>query len=412
MDEVLIAGGGFAASMAALRLLQLGFRPRLLIGDRPDIAGIEILPAAVHPLLATLELGPALAELGPSCAIGMVRRWMGSSPEFRPGHALHVERLALRRRMLGEATRRGAAIERVDRLSRAPETRGGWVRYDGRDYVAALDATGRRAAWSRPILRYARTRADVFAVPVAAALPYGVVLQLPHGWAYRADHEGAATIGIIGSPGPPSDRLPEEVAAAFDLPEARSATYLGRRPAFAQAAGAPLHGRVIAIGDAAFAHDPIGGRGLSFALGSAFAAAAAVKTLRERPKDAAAAMLYYRRYVESEQARHLAFLRDFYAGAPVRPPLALPDNLRWRGAVQSTALNFDDGVRIGDAVRLSDGGWTRWLGRFDLLRLRDICGGGRPLAEVLARLTESGLGADHAKMLLLWALEKGLVGRC
>ena len=59
--------------------------------------------------------------------------------------------------------------------------------------------------------------------------------------------------------------------------------YLGRRPAFPQSVATPLRGRVIAIGDAAFSHDPIGGRGLSFALGSAFAAAAVLKTWRDHP---------------------------------------------------------------------------------------------------------------------------------
>ncbi len=317
--EVLIAGAGIAAASAALRLLQLGFMPRLLAVDRHEIGGVEMLPASAYPLLETLGLGAVLAGLRSARATGLLQRW-GESEEFRPGRALHMDRLALREAVLAEAMRRGAAIERVARLPPRPVPSRGGVRCGEITAFAALDATGRRAAWSQPTVKYGRMQADLFAAALAEPLEGGRVARLTSGWAYCAAHDGIATIGVVAPPRPRGDDRMEEAIGALGVSPRDTLSALGRRPAFPQAAAAPIRARVLAIGDAAFAHDPIGGRGISFALGSAFAAAATLRSWRDHPERRAAARLYYRRYVAAEQGRHLAFLREFYA-AP-RPKLA------------------------------------------------------------------------------------------
>jgi hypothetical protein len=232
---------------------------------------------------------------------------------------------------------------------------------------------------------------------------------LGSGWAYWARHNGVATIAVIAAPRPRRDRLPTDAAAAFDVSDPESAEYLGRRPAFAQAAGTPIRGPILAIGDAAFAHDPIGGRGLSFALGSAFAAAATLKTWRDRPDQSATACLYFERYVAAERTRHLAFLEELHGAPRPLPPTRLPKMLQWCGRVVPSQLSFPDGIAMGDAVCLSDGGQARWVGGFDLLRLRDICVGAQPSATVLDLLTANGLAREEAQLLLTWALDKHLI---
>ena len=70
---VVIAGAGFAAACAALRLLAAGFRPVLLQSPRArDLGGVEILPAAMADQLALLGLGDVLARAPrwPSCCAG------------------------------------------------------------------------------------------------------------------------------------------------------------------------------------------------------------------------------------------------------------------------------------------------------------------------------------------------------
>lgn len=408
--EVLIAGAGIAAASAALRLLQLGFVPRLLAVDRREIGGVEMLPASAYPLLETLGLGAVLAGPRPARATGLLQRW-GESEEFRPGRALHVDRLALREAVLAEALRRGAAIERVARLPPRPAPSRGGVRCGEITAFAALDGTGRRAAWSQPTVKYGRMQADLFAAALAEPLEGGRVARLTSGWAYCAAHDGIATIGVVAPPRPRGDDRMEEAIGALGVSPRDTLSPLGRRPAFPQAAAVPIRARVLAIGDAAFAHDPIGGRGISFALGSAFAAAATLQSWRDHPERRTAARLYYRRYVAAEQSRHLAFLREFYAAPRSKLALELPSKLRWRGRILRSALALEDGIATGDAVRLPDGGEARWLGRFDLLRLSHICARAQPSSAVLALLEKDGLAAEQARLLLLWALEKQLIAR-
>jgi hypothetical protein len=254
-------------------------------------------------------------------------------------------------------------------------------------------------------------QADLFAGALADPPEGGRVARLASGWAYCAEHDGIATVGVVAAPRPRGDDRIAEAIAALGISPRATLSYLGRRPAFPQAAATPIKGRVLAIGDAAFAHDPIGGRGISFALGSAFAAAATLRSWRDHPEQRGAARLYYRRYVAAEQGRHLAFLREFYAAPREKPALELPGRLRWRGRIARSALALEDGIVAGDAVRLPDGGEARWLGRFDLLRLSHICARAQPSSTVLALLEKDGLAAEQARLLLLWALEKQLIAR-
>jgi 2-polyprenyl-6-methoxyphenol hydroxylase-like FAD-dependent oxidoreductase len=151
MPRIVIAGCGFAGGVMALRPLQLGFAVTLLKGPRPDIGGVEIIPSRARYLLSELGLSEAFAAIRPDYGMGILRRLGSSTPEFRVGPALHVERLALRRAVIAEAAARGAEIRNFYLLPEPDQSA-----------FAFIDATGRRAAWSRPVVRYGRNRADIF----------------------------------------------------------------------------------------------------------------------------------------------------------------------------------------------------------------------------------------------------------
>jgi len=96
----------------------------------------------------------------------------------------------------------------------------------------------------------------------------------------------------------------------------KGARYLGRRPAFPQWCENPIEGRRIAVGDAAFAYDPLAGQGIRFALASAFAAASVIQCWKENG-DHGTANCFYGDFVRQARARHLEFLAKL---EPIFPP--------------------------------------------------------------------------------------------
>lgn len=406
---VVIAGTGFAATCAALRLLAAGFRLVLLQLPRThDIEGVEILPAAMADQLALLGLGDVLARADASQAEGVEVNWDRGDDGSHRYRTLHIDRLALRREALVEATARGAEVRSIAHLP-ALATHSEWVDCAGQRFCAALDATGRRAVWARPVERLGRTCADIFVVATSAFSQRARVIRLPGGWVYATGSGGKATLGIVREKPSRQASVPDEIWQALRLPRPLPVRRLGRRPAFPQYATAPVRGRVLAVGDAAFAHNPIAGRGLSFAIGSALAAATTVASWSNWPDSCADAAEYYREYVAAERRRHLSFLASLDNGpSPIRQ-INSSQVLSWQAQVEMAPLAIGERIRREAAIRLNDGGFVRWLGGFDLLRLRALCAvPARPDAMV-ARLRALGLGGTEAALLLQWAVEKGVL---
>ncbi len=394
MDEVIIAGCGVAASFLALRAQQLGLAARLLRVRAPSVAGVEIIPASAGRLRDVLDLGDVLAGLGAGLGDGLTRRHTDATIDVAPGRSLHVDRVKLRDALLAEAARRGARILDVERLPAPDPT------------VWSVDATGQRAVSSRPVVRRGpRVAADIFGPETAIAPGAGRLALLDRGWAYLASDQTITTVGVVGRHrGVPS--LDTESRQALSLPPNINFRFLGRRPAFVQWARAPVVGRRLTIGDAAFHHDPIGGRGISFALGSAFAAAAVLATSRDDPSAEDTARAYYEDYVASEIRRHLAFLN----GEPA-PPAApeLPERLQWIAPAAPGGLVVGARVVSGEIFRLASGHPIRWAGGFDLARLRQLTIEAQPTAAVAEHLRAHGLSAAEAQSALAWALAQGLV---
>jgi hypothetical protein len=380
----------------ALRSLQLGLDVILLDVPRPDIGGVEIIPSSARHLLSELRLNEALTTIRPGYGVGMLRCLDGGVPEFREGRALHVDRLALRRAVIAEAASRGAKIRTLRQLP-APDA----------GAFASIDATGRRAAWSHPVKRYGRSVADVFSAPESASRFTSLVVGPSEAWGYAAADEDGTTIGVIHDGRLPRLEIERAIRPKFGLAQDTLLIYLGRRPAFPQSAAAPLWGQVLAIGDAAFSHDPIGGRGLSFALGSAFAAAAVLQTWRDHPARWQGAAAYYADYVAAEKRRHLAFISGDQKQAP--QPQPVPSHVVWSGKEARTPLALEDGIDVADVALTQAGTPVRWLGRFDVLELKAQCDRVQRASALIEALSRRGFTATEATAMIDWALRNGLL---
>lgn len=408
--RVVIAGAGFAAACAALRLLAAGFRPVLLQSPRArDLGGVEILPPAMADQLALLGLGDVLARAGASPAEGVEVIWGRSDDGPHRYRTLHVDRLALRREALVEAMARGAEIRSVAQVPALSASRGEWVDCAGQHFFAALDATGRRAVWAHPVERLGRTCADIYTVATSAFRQLAHVIRLPSGWAYAVGSGGKATLGIVREKPSREASPPDDIWQALGLPSSFPVRRLGRLPAFPQYSFAPVRGRMLAVGDAAFAHNPIAGRGLSFALGSALAAATTVASWSKCPAACADAAEYYREYVAAERRRHLAFLQSLDDGPPPIQPIGSYHFLSWKAQVAMTPLSLGGCIRREPAIRLNDGGFVRWLGDFDLLELRALCAASIRPDSLIVGLSALGLSRRQAGLLLHWAVQHGVL---
>ncbi len=396
-----MAGGGVAAGAAAIRLRRLGFAVRLLVRRRAGPAGIEALPQRALGLLDVLG-EPALVSDsgGVSVAAGDATTAL-----------VHVERRALARTFVDRARSLGAVVDEMEKLPPAAVV--------SPTAAAVIDATGRAAAWSRPL--------DVDGHDVAWQFEGrpepDLALRVVHGdgwWAYRLGTPSTTWAGVVMTAAPTVD------AAAADAGEGlrrlgldpASMASRGRRAARVQRARRPVAGRRIAIGDAALAHDPIAGAGIRFALASALAAATTVATWIDDPGRRDLAAAYYDEMVAGEHGRHLEARRAVHAGdrgplldqSPVDPlPVAVPDVVRFAAAVVETPLAVDGLVRPGPAVRLPDGTRTRWLGSFDLLVLARLAADPIPRIVLLARLQTEGLDVAAARAVLSWAAGHGLL---
>ncbi len=398
--EVIVAGGGIAATATAIRLRELGLGVRLLV--RPGAAGdsIEALPQRALDLLDILGEPQLVIDAG-GVAVGSD----GRSPPM-----LHVERRALAEAFLDRARERGAMVAEVPRLPPASAL--------APSAHAVIDATGRAAAWSRPLVTDSHDVARQFQGPPRTDLALRMV-QGDQWWAYRLGTPSTTWAAVVVDGADAVDRVLAAHALRRLGLDPDEMMPRGRRAARVQRALHPVDGRRIAVGDAALAHDPVAGAGIRFALASAIAAAAVVANWADDPARHDQAADYYTELVAGEHRRHLGARRAIHARASdatlleeapeAGPP---PDVVRFAASIVETPLVIDGVIQPGQAVRLPDGTQTRWLGSFDLLHLARLSSDPIPRIVLLARLQAEGLGAVDARAVLAWALRHHLLAAC
>ena len=212
--------------------------------------------------------------------------------------------------------------------------------------------------------------------------------------------------------------IPEQVGVVLDA--GRAAQYARGRGAAAQAQWAerPIEGGLVAVGDAAFACEPSAGQGVLFALHSASAAAAVLENLRDGVH-VSAAEAYYRELVDGARRRHVfntalaeaSALTEHAVSRPPHGPLDPHVRLRFNAHLVPSGLRRDARVVPALAVRLRDGGLTRWVGGFDILALDELARTQPTTQALLTALVDRGLGERQACALLQWCEKEGVLCR-
>jgi len=426
--DVVIGGAGMAASATALALLGSGIKPLLLYCDRPSLRMLEAIPQPAMPLFDALRVSDILRGMHHP-ASGIENSWRPERPVARASPLVVVERIKLAERLFAEAQARGASVYRCPRLPALRPHHDSITLELGaerRSYAAAIDATGRSAFWSRPVDRFRSMVAQVFAAPAVVSSQALAVLRMSDCWVYRLSSPDCATVTMVA---PPGSRTPLSSLrlSRLGIP-AGELRFIGRRAASAQWSRAPILDARVAVGDAALAHDPISGQGIRFALGSALAAAATVRTWLESPAERQYASDFYAEFVATERNRHLSFLERLYgfssfeakdmdygrSRAGVIPGVDEVDSvqhLRFSGRTDVAGVNLDGRIRRGEVVRLSDGGAVRWAGGFDLLKLRDLMHGPTSIGRIVQMLADENLTRQQSVILVDWCLRKGILSR-
>jgi flavin-dependent dehydrogenase len=412
--KVVVAGTGVAAAAVASRLIDAGCTVSLLRRPAPSFQGAEILPPEARAQVEALGWNEVFDDADASVVESFENHWNRDEPFVKPGPFLHVERTALARSALNFVAKRGATVHDVQRLPPLGTNNSEvvLVELDGslRRFDAAIDATGRTAAWSKPVRRQGCQLADVFEGPPGSTPWRGRVVSenARERWAYRAGLVAYTTVGVVAL-GSPQRELDPTLARALDV-SAGNYRFVGRRPSFSQWAAEPIVGRRLAIGDAAFASDPLAGQGLRFAMASALAAAAAVDAL-VRANRPALAFEYYQDFVNSARARHHSALSDLDAGpAPSAAVSRVPEIVRFTARPRLAALNVGGALASDVAYEFPDGGLVRWVGGFDLRVLARLAHQPILAHELSTRLRAEGLSAMDTHRLIVFCLSRDILG--
>ncbi|WP_170323429.1 NAD(P)/FAD-dependent oxidoreductase [Cryptosporangium phraense] len=329
--DVAVVGGGPAGSATARRLALDGYRVVVLERSRFSTPRVgESLSPAVTPSLRALGVREPFDALGPRPSYGVRSSWgtdSSSSTLSDPhGPGWYVDRAAFDRMLASAAEAAGASV-RLGVVCREVRPGGaGWtLRLSTGGEVSArvvVDATGRAARLGRR--RDAERIAFDRLVAVTGFAPdpdpggFGLVETVPEGWWYCAPAGAGRLVAMLLTDADlaRSGRLTTSSEWAARLGP-RTAERVGPAGTLrvVPARSHRLHRREftepwVAVGDAAFAVDPITGDGVAKALRGAADAAGAVVALLGGDTGPLRA---YEDALDRETTAYLHRRADFYA---------------------------------------------------------------------------------------------------
>lgn len=315
--RIVVAGAGPAGVATASALARLGHDITLLAppSQRHGVEGLSFRVVEGLRAAGLTHVADSLAE-----PVERISRWNGE--EQSAGQEWLVDRRDLDAALSMAA--RAFADMRAGHLISAIEQENGVIATirdrDGPEELVRADflveARGRGAPGAAHRITGPRTVA--LCRRQSTALPPSTFLETSaEGWAWLAvPRTGDAYVQLsTGSALPGHETLPayfEALLGAFPSIRARidhSTTHspVEARLATAGLAVKPVQARVLRVGDAALALDPLSGHGVFEAIAGAFAAAATINTILKRPEDADIARRFYNdRAASTFQARALS----------------------------------------------------------------------------------------------------------
>ena len=312
-SEVVVAGGGPAGSILAMRLAELGHDVCLIEKEsfpREHIG--ESLPPSIGPLLSFAGLKDAVEAAGFLRTLGSWVRWQGSL-DFRETTTAgyQVARARFDTILLDAARARGVRIIQ-------PAT------FD-RDQVQArmvADATGRRCvsggtkqvSGPRSLALYAYWEGQHWKDACSR------VEALDDAWIWAAPlGEGKSIVAVFTDPAS-HGKYEDFVRQAKLIPPGGLAGPVRVCDATPWRSETMAGSEFIRVGEAAFTIDPLSSQGVQTAIASALQAAVVVHTVLSRPEDAELAVSFYNARQKAAAVRHSIIAASLYAQvAAVRP---------------------------------------------------------------------------------------------
>src|SRR5574337_642400 len=409
---IVIAGNGISASALAFLLRDSGFGVIMIAPrSRPRAHVVEALPQAAVHLLHEIGLSAALSTAEPVAVAGFDNRYHGHTRRL-DGTWTHVDRTKLAHHCLRAAARRHGAtmMPAPSGPAHADADDGGVAIGLGQTMLRAfalVDATGRAARWSRPVRRAAPATATLYAGGPQIRPRRGMIHRIDAGWVYRLDHPAATTIGVVSDSATARPEFDAQLGAAVGADRA-GVVEVGVRSASVQWSVRPVRRRQLAIGDAALALNPLAGQGVRFALASATAAAAVLRTWADGGSDRLSSG-YYQSLVDGVRTRHLAKLAEMRGdpgSAQPHPdaPIALDCPVRFSAPSMLAGQNCGGRIVARECFALADGGLVRSVAGIDLAWVRDAAATQPVVTDVAAALTARGVSEESARLVVGWAL--------
>lgn len=335
MDEsfdVLVVGGGPAGSALALDLSRRGFLVALVERSAyQDFRVGETLPPAIRKLLTELGVWEQFVASQRLESYGIRSAWETPIARhqdflFNPyGCGWHVDRARFDAMLASAASHAGATLLVSSRITTVrQDANGAWLLELAQDSRTLrgrwlVDATGRKALLARKL----GTRANVVDRLIGAVAlsphtgdaPWTLIEAVENGWWYSAPVPGARTVFAYMTDSDlwTSARW-EELLNAAPLTSERASGVGAGLPVHVVSAATVSHQPIagpnwIAVGDAAFAVDPLSGQGIYKSIESGLRSAAALA--RAFAGDTSG-MLEYQSWSDESFRSYLAVRHQFY----------------------------------------------------------------------------------------------------
>ena len=334
---MLVAGAGPAGSAAALDLSRRGLSVALIEQDRFETRRVgETLPPMIRHQLTGLGIWERFLECGPLESYGIRTAWETSTPRHQDfvqnpyGCGWHVDRARFDAKLAAAAAQAGATLFLSARVGSCNKRADGqWaleVAQDGAVLSLSspmlVDATGRKAMLASRL----GGKADVADRLIGAVsfseksevAQWTLVEAVEDGWWYSVPLPGAGMVFACMTDSDlwmenarKWDELLQQAPLTFDRAGCRQIPPPSQIVSAASVVRSPVTGPGwMAIGDAAFAFDPLSGQGVFKSIDTGVRCGSAISKYFDGD---ASALAEYETWVQESYGAYLSMRAQFYA---------------------------------------------------------------------------------------------------